>query len=197
MPDKQFWENNYQTGRTGWDMGVVSPPLKGYIDQLTHKKVRILIPGAGNSYEASYLLEKGFEDITVLDIAPTVIQRLKQKSDNTQDRLHVIEEDFFKHNGSYDLILEQTFFCALDPERRMDYARHTNDLLNKKGKLSGVLFNTTFDFGPPPFGGYVEEYKKLFEPYYHFDTWEPCYNSFSKRAGSEWFMILERKQSNN
>lgn len=193
MPDKQFWENNYRNGQTGWDMGIVSPPLKGYIDQLTDKKARILIPGAGNSYEASYLLGKGFENITVIDIAPTVVKRLKEKAGNSQDRLHVIEGDFFKQDGKYDLILEQTFFCALDTERRSDYARHTHNLLGEKGKLAGVLFNTVFDFGPPPFGGYEKEYRKLFEPYYHFHTWEPCYNSFSKRAGSEWFMILEKK----
>lgn len=193
MPDKQFWENNYRAGQTGWDMGMVSPPLKAYIDQLTNKKLHILIPGAGNSYEASYLLENGFEHVTVLDIAPTVVERLKEKNRAFEGRFQVIETDFFEHNGKYDLILEQTFFCAIDPEKRSAYARHIHELLNPGGKLSGVLFNRFFDFGPPPFGGEESEYKKLFEPLFNFKTWEPCRNSFTPRSGSEWFMILERK----
>lgn len=193
MPDKQFWENNYFTGQIGWDMGVTSPPLKGYIDQLADKKLHILIPGAGNSYEASYLLQKGFEHITVLDIAPTAVKRLREKSKDSSGRLRVIEGDFFNHEGKYDLILEQTFFCALEPERREEYARHMYDLLKPGGKLAGVLFNRMFEFGPPPFGGNESEYKKIFEPYFTFKVWEACYNSFPSRSGSEWFMIMEKK----
>lgn len=193
MPDKQFWENNYFTGQTGWDMGVTSPPLKDYIDQLTDTELHILIPGAGNSYEASYLLQKGFEHITVLDIAPTAVKRLREKSKDSSGRLRVIEGDFFNHNAKYDLILEQTFFCALEPERREEYARHVHNLLKPVGKLAGVLFNRMFEFGPPPFGGNEGEYKKIFEPYFTFKVWEACYNSFPPRSGSEWFMILEKK----
>jgi hypothetical protein len=51
--------NVIRSNETGWDLGQVSPPLKAYIDQLTDKNLRILIPGCGNSYEAEYLLEKG------------------------------------------------------------------------------------------------------------------------------------------
>jgi SAM-dependent methyltransferase len=194
MPDKEFWDSHYNAGQTGWDLGSVSPPLKAYIDQISDKSLRILIPGAGNSYEALHLLEQGFMDVTVLDIAPTVIRRLTEKTKNlSRGRLHAIEEDFFRHTGKYDLILEQTFFCALEPERREEYARHMHELLGDGGKLTGILFNTVFEFGPPPFGGYAGDYKKLFAPYFNFRTWAACYNSYPARAGSEWFMILEKK----
>jgi len=53
--DELFWSSKYQEGQTGWDMGEVSPPIKAYIDQLTNKDLSILIPGAGNAYEAAYL----------------------------------------------------------------------------------------------------------------------------------------------
>lgn len=192
MPNKQFWENHYQSGQTGWDIGEVSPPLKDYIDQMENKQIHILIPGAGNSYEADYLLKNGFTDITVMDIAPTVIKRLKEKAHT--ESLRVIEGNFFQHFDHYDLILEQTFFCALDPSLRNNYAQHAYDLLKPKGKLVGVLFNHYFDFGPPPYGGDASEYKKIFAPYFHFHTWASCYNSYSPRSGTEWFMILEKKR---
>ena len=47
-----FWNNQYNANTTNWDLGEVSPPLKEYIDQLTNKNLRILIPGCGNTYEA-------------------------------------------------------------------------------------------------------------------------------------------------
>ena len=52
---KEYWINRYKEERTGWDIGYPSTPLKEYIDQLQDKNLRILIPGAGNGYEAEYL----------------------------------------------------------------------------------------------------------------------------------------------
>ncbi|MDO8993629.1 MAG: SAM-dependent methyltransferase, partial [Daejeonella sp.] len=48
--NESFWNERYRLNDTGWDLGHVSPPLKTYIDQLTDKNLRILIPGCGNSY---------------------------------------------------------------------------------------------------------------------------------------------------
>ena len=77
--DKEFWNNKYINDQTGWDLGEVSPPIKSYIDQLANKGQRVLIPGAGNAYELEYLLRKGFTNVTIVDIAPKLIERLKGK----------------------------------------------------------------------------------------------------------------------
>ena len=108
---KEYWEQRYATGETGWDMGEVSPPLKAYFDQLDNKDLRILIPGAGNSYEAEYLALNGFTNITVIDIAAEPVKRLKNVlGDLLGKTINVIQGDFFEHKGEYDLIVEQTFF---------------------------------------------------------------------------------------
>ena len=52
---KNYWTNRYSKAKTGWDIGYPSTPLKTYFDQLENKDLRILIPGAGNAYEAEYL----------------------------------------------------------------------------------------------------------------------------------------------
>jgi thiopurine S-methyltransferase len=59
--DKQYWENRYKENQTGWNIGYISTPIKLYINQLTDKSIRILIPGGGNSYEAEYLWLNGFK----------------------------------------------------------------------------------------------------------------------------------------
>mgnify|MGYP001823440525 FL=1 len=67
--NKEYWQDRYEARKTGWDMGMVSPPLAAYIDQLGDKELNILLPGAGMGYEAVYLAESGYEALTVLDIA--------------------------------------------------------------------------------------------------------------------------------
>ena len=92
--DQNYWQNRYQNDLTGWDLGHVSRPLKFIIDNLSNKQISILIPGAGNAYEALYLLQLGFKDITVLDIAQQPLKLLSQKIRDTSS-LKIIHEDFF------------------------------------------------------------------------------------------------------
>jgi len=189
---KTYWNNQYDAQSTGWDLGEVSPPIKAYIDQLTNKNVRILIPGCGNTYEAGYLLQKGFTNITVIDIAPTLVAQLKEKFAGNQS-INIILGDFFEHEGEYDLILEQTFFCAINPPLRKDYVAKMKALLAPGGKLVGVLFDREFEQQGPPFGGCKCQYEPMFEKDFEFKTFELCNNSFVKRAGTELFINLIKK----
>src|SRR5688500_3986207 len=77
--NSNYWNERYMAGQTGWDLGKVSPPMQAYIDQLIQKDISILIPGCGNSYEADYLLSKGFTHITLLDISPVLVEELRTK----------------------------------------------------------------------------------------------------------------------
>lgn len=189
-----YWSNRYQNGEIGWDIGDISTPLKEYFNQLKNKNLKILIAGCGNAYEAEYLLNAGFTDITLVDISKVLVNNLSKKLANFIQKGHcrVIHQDFFEHIGQYDLIVEQTFFCAIDPTLRMTYAQKTQQLLKPKGKLVGLLFDREF-VGGPPFGGSKAEYLTYFEPYFTIKIFEPCYNSIKPRAGSELFMILEKR----
>jgi methyl halide transferase len=186
--DDAFWSNRYASHTDAWDIGEVAPALKQYIDQLTNKNIRILIPGCGNAYEAAYLLQQGFTDITLIDISKELIKKIRKQFDKTS--IKIIHADFFDHVGKYDLILEQTFFCALNPALRHAYAKHMKHLLAPQGTLAGLLFNCSFQSNPP-FGGYTEEYLQLFAPIFSIKTLEPCYNSIFPRKNSELFFILK------
>jgi SAM-dependent methyltransferase len=188
--DQTYWDNQYQANTTGWDLGEVSPPLKSYIDTLENKNIRILIPGCGNTYEAEYLLEQGFTNVTVIDIAPTLVDNLKTKFKDNPNII-IMLGDFFEHQGVYDIIIEQTFFCALPPTMRQKYVWKMHQLLAKEGKITGLLFNRIFESGPP-FGGSQEEYTLLFQQAFKFLKMEVCQNSATPRAGSELFIELQK-----
>lgn len=191
--DCKYWDNRYINRETGWDIGHVSTPIKEYIDQLTDKDMAILIPGCGNAYEAMYLVQQGFTNITLVDISPEVVNRLAEKLHAFNGRqLKLVCADFFEMEGKFDLILEQTFFCALDPVLRVAYASKMADLLNPSRKLVGVLFNRDFD-GGPPFGGKKEDYETLFSKHFHIITMDNCYNSIEPRKGNEVFINLQKR----
>ena len=187
--NETFWNNKYNKNEIGWDLKSPSNPLKEYIDQINDKAIKILIPGCGNAYEAEYLLEKGYTNITLIDISEAVVNNIKEKFKNNSE-IRVLLQDFFELEEQFDLILEQTFFCALDPKLRKDYSKKMNQLLTKNGKLVGVLFNREFNQNEPPFGGNKTEYITYFNDYFDFKTMENCYNSIPPRAGNELFINL-------
>ncbi|HMO62625.1 MAG TPA: methyltransferase domain-containing protein [Ferruginibacter sp.] len=186
--NNQYWSNRYSTGNTGWDTGQITPPLQKYFDGLTNKNAAILIPGCGNSYEAAYLLQLGFTNITLIDISAVLCEKLQQNFAGNA-AIKIICADFFEHSGQYDLIVEQTFFCALHPALRQAYARQMYRLLKPGGVIAGLLFNRQFE-GGPPFGGSETEYRHLFSPLFNIRTLSPCYNSIPPRQGSELFVIF-------
>jgi SAM-dependent methyltransferase len=192
--DQNYWENQYQANATGWDLGQVSPPIKTYIDTIENKDAKILIPGCGNTYEAEYLMQQGFTNVTVIDIAPTLVENLKKKFANNNN-IKVVLGDFFEHQGNYDFIIEQTFFCALPPPMRQKYVWKMHQLLSDDGKLIGLLFNREFEVSPP-FGGSLKEYEQLFQKAFVFNAISLAGNSIPLRANTELFFEFQKNNQN-
>lgn len=186
------WESRYKEGNTGWDIGQVSTPLKAYFDQLKNKNLKILIPGGGNGYEAAYLYEIGFKQVFLLDFAENPLRNFEKKYPEFPKE-HLLYENFFEHKQSYDLIVEQTFFCAIHPSQRADYARKTHSLLKPSGKLVGLLWSVPMNEDHPPFGGSKTEYHQYFDPYFKYLHFENSYNSIQPRAGKELFLCAVKK----
>ena len=195
--EENYWSLRYKEQRTGWDIGYPSTPLKEYIDQLSDKSIKILIPGAGNAYEAEYLWQQGFTNVYILDIAATPLE-VFQKRNPDFPSLQLLQEDFFTHQGAYDLILEQTFFCSFVPtaKNRFAYAKQISALLQVKGKLVGLWFAIplTGDMEKRPFGGNKELYLNYLSKYLKLLSFEPCYNSIPPRQGKELFGIFANKE---
>lgn len=187
-----YWQDRYVHQKTGWNIGKISTPLKTYFNQLKDTSLKILIPGAGNSYEAEYLWNKGFKNLYVLDFVKQPLDNLKARVANFPDN-QLLNIDFFELENSFDIIIEQTFFCALNPNLREAYKNKMLDLLKPKGKLVGLLFNFELTENGPPFGGNKNEYKTLFKEQFNLKILEPSINSIKEREGKELFFIFEKK----
>ncbi|NOX86452.1 MAG: SAM-dependent methyltransferase [Chlorobi bacterium] len=188
----EFWDMQYKEGKTGWDIGYVSPPLKEYIDQLTDRSLKILVPGAGSAWEVEYLFNNHFKNTFLLDFSEESILRFRKRCPVFPED-HIIKENFFEHSGQYDRILEQTFITSFPTQHRQAFARQVSHLLKPGGKFVGLMFNHEFPFDGPPFGGTKQEYQMLFEDLFEIEKLEIAYNSIKPRKGRELFVVLRKK----
>jgi len=191
--NKAFWDQRYKDKNMGWDIGYVSTPLKTYFDQLENIDLKILIPGGGNSYEAEYLHALGFTNVFAVDISLIPLKGLQERLPDFPSK-HLIHSNFFDLDINFDLIIEQTFFCALDPKLRPQYVKKAHQLLNENGKIVGLLFNEPLNKDHPPFGGNKEEYNVHFNSYFNIEIMASCYNSIKSRVERELFIKMIKKK---
>lgn len=190
--DEKYWTTRYKEGQTQWDAGDVTTPLKAYFDQLKDKTISILIPGCGNAYEAEYLYQSGFKNVFLVDVSDLPLKNFAKRCPEFPSS-HLLHADFFNLTKKFDLIVEQTFFCALHPSQRLTYAKKCADILHSNGRLVGVLFKDELFHDHPPYGGDKEEYIRYFEPYFNFHVFDQCYNSIKPREGRELFINFIKK----
>lgn len=186
--NNDYWDKRYQKKETGWDIGYPSPSFLEFFKE-KNKESKILIPGCGNSYEGEALHKLGFSNITLLDFAATSKQNFLKRYPHFPISQFIVG-DFFEMQDQFDFILEQTFFCALHPSYRKDYAQKMKELLSPKGKLVGLLFNEPLNTDHPPFGGNRNQYEILFSKHFSKVKMTPAVNSIQPRKGKElWIEI--------
>jgi SAM-dependent methyltransferase len=161
QPD--FWNAHYEGGDTPWDFGGAPAMLKMYL-RMKPKGGRVLIPGCGAGHEIALFAEAGY-DVTALDFAPAAVARAREAlGPALRDR--VILGDFFTHDfapGSFDVVYERTFICALPPSRREAYRDRVAQLIPHGGSLVGLFYYNPPDLEKgPPYGFAWGESDKLF-----------------------------------
>lgn len=186
-----YWDQRYRQADTPWDLGEASPTLMYLTERYAQIDSRILIPGGGRGYDLYELHRRGFHHAAALDWSIEAIRLAQRRFPELADKL--IHADFFEHEGIYDLILEQTFFCALPPNRRSDYVDQMASLLKRGGILAGVWFVFPLTEQGPPFGGSPVEYRHLMTGQFDFLRFERCRYSVPERWGNEWLIVVQRK----
>lgn len=190
--DREYWDSRYVEKTFGWDIGYPSPALIDFASTFD-KSASILIPGCGHAYEGEWLWNEGFKNLTLMDLSPTAANNFFERVPDFPKENFLLE-NFFEHSGNYDLILEQTFFCALNPELRSAYAKHMKQNLTDGGTLAGLLFTFPLTEQGPPFGGSLDEYSNLFNHHFEIEHLEPTEKSIAPRMGKEAFFILKKTQ---
>jgi methyl halide transferase len=179
-----YWDERYLEENIPWDIGYANSGIIKYVQRQFPLTTRILIPGAGVGHEAAKLYALGYENVFVNEWSQSAKERMLAVYPGFPAE-NILIGDFFALRGCYPLIIEQTFFCALPPARRMDYVKKVKELLAHDGVFAGVFFDRTFADEGPPFGGDAAEYRALFSREFKVSVTSPWKDSIAPRAGTE------------
>lgn len=187
------WEQAWQQGRTRWDAGTSPPILKDLVSDRTELVERAFVPGCGAGYDV-FTLARAARSVVGLDVAPTAAKRfdaLRREEEIDEERATLIVDDFFTFEPAapFDLIWDYTFLCALEPERRQDWASRMATLLSDDGELWTLIFPVDpvpMNPGGPPYPMTPELVRGLLEPTLRAVVLEPVTKSHPGREGKEW-----------
>ena len=201
MDEKDYkcedWQRHYEENDLGWDLGQVAPPFVKLWQEEKLLLGKVLVPGCGRGHEVVFLAENGF-DVTAIDFSSGAVTYLKNalKKRNLEGR--ILHQDFFSldesHEGVYDLVLEQTFFCAISPKQRRDYVLNVSRILKPGGILVGLFYHTD-EQGGPPYNTTREDIEMHFSKKFEIQELDKTSLSAEQRKDKEWLGILKKPEN--
>ncbi len=191
----QKWQADYERKSDGWDLGGPTPALKRLADSGRFLPGSMLVPCAGRGHDAREFARRGFA-VTAVDFSPYAVQEMKKLA-NPQAPVEILQHDMFTlphtMDGQFDYVLQYTCFCAIDPQRRADYA----DLIARLLKPGGVYIDLAFPLdgraGGPPFATSEEEITALFQGRgFKLISREKLQDSISPRRAAEALLVFQK-----
>jgi methyl halide transferase len=193
--DPGFWESYYRAGRPPWQLDVPCPPVLGALDASPDTWGRdAVVVGCGLGFEGAALSARGF-DVLGLDLSAYAVARARARyRDATRLRYRVASvlsppQDLHQR---FDLALEQTCFCAIDPPDRPLYVDGVAAMLRPGGRLLAAFYMLTGE-QRPPHPSDPDDLRALFGARFEILQLGPTIDSAPSRAGREWLGILARK----
>ncbi len=195
----QFWSARYREGGLGWDLGEASPPYVNLWESGEMKTGAMLIPGCGRGWEAVFFAQRGFE-VTAVDFAPEALDEASRLARDAGARIETRRLDFLdpptELSGRFDVILEQTCFCAIHPTRRPFYVAAAVHCLKPGGEVIGLFYHTG-EQGGPPFDTDPEDVRRLFSPFFKIEHFAVTPHSHPRRREREWLGRFRKKTSSS
>ena len=151
---KNHWETVYETkqpNEVSWTQENPKTSIDFIRETHLEKSAKIIDIGGSDSKLVDFLLEEGYENITVLDISSTALERAKKRLGKNTEKVNWIASDIteFKPETSYDIWHDRaTFHFLTTAEQIKKYVEITEKWVN------GFLIIGTFsDQGPKKCSG--------------------------------------------
>jgi SAM-dependent methyltransferase len=147
----KHWENIYRTRQVSelsWYQQVPTTSLD-FVKQFNLSgTAKIIDIGGGYSYFADYLLDLGYQDITVLDISETAIRKARERLGDKAEKIKWIVTDIvdFKPTEKYDFWHDRAAFHFLTREH--DIEKYI-DIAQRSIRPSGILVIGSFSENGP------------------------------------------------
>jgi len=153
---KNHWEQIYQTKKpdqVSWYQPTPVTSLSFFEQYNVPKEAKIIDIGGGDSFLVDHLLNRGYKDITVLDISESSLERAKSRLGDRSGLVKWIVEDAatFEPTERYDFWHDRAAFHFLTKEDEIqNYINTVQQSINP----SGILVLGTFsEQGPKKCSG--------------------------------------------
>ena len=148
---KDHWEKIYETkqpNEVSWTQEVPKTSLDFIHSFNLPKSARIIDIGGGDSKLVDFLLDEGFENITVLDISSKALERAKKRLEDRVNRVTWIIGDIteFSPETTYDLWHDRATFHFLTADAQI--IRYLS-IARKAVKPGGYVIIGTFSTNGP------------------------------------------------
>ena len=159
---KQHWETVYQTKtpeQVSWTQETPDTSLNLISSLHLSKQVKIIDVGGGDSFLVDFLLDKGYTNITVLDISGEALERAKSRLGKRATLVTWIESDVldFKPKITYDIWHDRAAFHFLT--KKNDIKTYIS--LTEKHVSKNLIIGTFSDNGPLKCSGLeITQYSK-------------------------------------
>ena len=177
------WEQRYRDGNTPWDLDAAPPVLEDLVASLGPTPLRVLVPGVGSGHDAIAWARAGHQ-VTAFDVAPLAVTRARQRVADRGLAVEVLEADLFalpvNWDATFDIVWEQTCFCAIEPVQRGSYVAAMARVLHPDGTYYGLFWNHGMP-GGPPWDVTEDEVRAVFPPRFVIASLEPVTNSVPGR----------------
>tara|TARA_B100000575_G_scaffold57829_1_gene43655 strand:+ start:12110 stop:12721 length:612 start_codon:yes stop_codon:yes gene_type:complete len=148
MSKKLHWETIYKDKspeQVSWTQNIPSTSISFFSDLKIDKKAPIIDVGGGESKFVDYLLEKGFENISVLDISENAINKTKNRLGQLSKKITWIISDIndFEPDIKYNFWHDRAVFHFLTSHNEI------NDYVKKVKLFSENFMIGTFSKSGP------------------------------------------------
>lgn len=151
---KKHWEAVYETkqpNEVSWTQENPKTSLNFIRSTNLSKTSKIIDIGGGDSKLVDFLLEAGYQNITVLDISEKALERAKNRLGKNAEKISWIVSDIneFKPETDYDVWHDRaTFHFLTTPEQIEKYVE-----IIEKGVASFLIIGTFSEQGPKKCSG--------------------------------------------
>jgi hypothetical protein len=146
---KNHWETVYETknpNEVSWTQEIPKTSLDFIKSFDLTKKSKIIDIGGGDSKLVDFLIEEGFENITVLDISAKAIEKAKKRLGTNTEKVNWIVSDIteFEPNETFEVWHDRATFHFLTSEEQIQKYMQT-----ARKSVSGYLTVGTFSENGP------------------------------------------------
>jgi len=213
---ERYWSQRFLLNDSPWELGKPSGVVLEAVSLLSARDVSlagssVLVPGCGTGSDALALARAGAHVLAV-DWSPVAVERLGEKlgaAGPLAGTLEVRRCDVLTADlGVFDIVVEHTFLCAIDPSQMPQYAKAVSAACRPGGHLVGNLFllgesdlsgapwrSLTKEGVGPPFGSSERTIRELLGGTFEFLELKPARSPDpDRRPGIEWAAVLRRRE---